>query len=141
MYSIYQTTTRNNMNKILNVTLLALFISNGVQANDNEKVPSPSIENNTSSNVQNALNSQVTDIPTNLLPEKSEDAKYVESHSLIGFLQGQLRLTPEQIEQTKNIFNKHYQQSKEEFYKILTPEQKERLYFLESQDVKNSFSL
>lgn len=129
------------MNKILNVTLLALFISTGVNASDNEKVPVPSIENNTSSNVQNALNSQVTDIPSNLLPEKTEDAKYVESHSLIGFLQGQLRLTPEQIEQTKTIFNKHYQQSKEEFYKILTPEQKERLYFLESQDVKNSFSL
>lgn len=129
------------MNKILNVTLLALFISTGVNASDNEKVPVPSIENNTSSNVQNALNSQVTDIPSNLLPEKTEDAKYVESHSLIGFLQGQLRLTPEQIEQTKTIFNRHYQQSKEEFYKILTPEQKERLYFLESQDVKNSFSL
>lgn len=129
------------MNKILNVTLLALFISTGVNASDNEKAPVPSIENNTSSNVQNALNSQVTDIPSNLLPEKTEDAKYVESHSLIGFLQGQLRLTPEQIEQTKTIFNKHYQQSKEEFYKILTPEQKERLYFLESQDVKNSFSL
>lgn len=69
-----------------------------------------------------------------------DDTPPTVSRSPIGFLQGQLRLTPEQVEKTKQIFQKHYSQAKDEFSEILTPEQKERLNYLENQDIKQSIS-
>lgn len=139
------------MKKILSIAILSLVVSTGVYAEDIKKSVEPSIENiqnntdetpSSSSTVDRALDSQVSDIPQQkIIPEKSDDKPYVESHTPIAFLKGQLQLTPEQVEATKIIINKHYSQAKDELSKTLTPEQKERLDYLENQDVKQSISL
>jgi hypothetical protein len=138
------------MKKILSIAILTLIASTGVYASETKTVE-PSIENvqkdkdysvSSSSTVDMALDSQVSDIPQQkIIPEKTDDKPYVESHTPIAFLKGQLQLTPEQVELTKNILNKHYSQAKDEFSKILTPEQQERLEYLETQEIKQSISL
>src|ERR1044071_9277572 len=77
--------------------------------------------------------SQNSEVDVNSMPVKDANTQSdvsqpvetkVEAHSPISFLQGQLKLTPEQVEQTKNIFRKHYSEAKDEFSEILTPDQK-----------------
>lgn len=126
------------MKKLATAALLALVFAGHSYAQE---------KTDTSPIVPSAQNSEVdvNSMPvkdTNTQPEMSQPTESkVESHSPISFLQGQLKLTPEQVEQTKDIFRKHYNEAKDEFSEILTPDQKARLEFLEKQDVQQTISL
>lgn len=133
------------MKKILTVAVFSILFSGISYAEEsNTKVDSPVVPNvntDTKSSIDTTvLPSKETTVEIDESSKQPVDNK-VEAHSPISFLQGQLQLTPEQIEQTKLIFKKHYNSAKKEFSEILTPEQKARLEYLEGQNVQQTISM
>lgn len=132
----------------MSIATLSLLFSVGAYAEDFTTKSEPLLVPNVNEIDNKEVIQDSKELPT---PEtaKSDDSieqkqpvdNKAEAHSPISFLQGQLQLTPDQIEKTKTIFKKHYNSAKEEFSEILTPEQKERLEFLEQQNVQQTISL